>query len=110
MAKFMTDADRHFRSRVALFNGDQEQLALEFGVDRSAISHRLHTEKNAQWWLRFKDRRRRRRQAARMRRYRERVRTRTQLPPGGSGESRSPPAGSARRLVRTRADDDSEGK
>ena len=76
MAFYLKDEDLEFRRLVEELDGHQELVASCLGVSRSAISHRLNTEKHGAWWKAFKTARSRKRRAERQANYRERVKKR----------------------------------
>jgi len=76
VAIYLKDEDLELRRLVEGLDGHQELVASCLGVSRSAISHRLNTEKHGAWWRDFKAARSRKRRAERQAYYRERVKNR----------------------------------
>ena len=76
MAYYLKDEDLEIRRLVEGLDRHQELEASSLGVSRSAISHRLNTEKHGAWWRAFKAARSRKRRAKRQADYRERVKKR----------------------------------
>jgi hypothetical protein len=71
MAHYLREEDHELRRLVTELEGDLEKVAQAFGLSRTAISHRLNTERHGDWWRSYKKRRKKRRAAARQRRWRE---------------------------------------
>ena len=72
MAKKLNEEDIAFRHLVVKAEADLDLVACCLDITRSAVSHRLNTQKHGTWWAAYKKNRSKVRAQERRRRYLER--------------------------------------
>jgi excisionase family DNA binding protein len=54
MARVLAEEDRKFRQLVVEMEGRQTKIATALGISASAVSHRLWSQKHAEWWAKYR--------------------------------------------------------